>query len=619
VQVPVDLFVDCRRDGGEAVASVLAADAAGEIEEPPAIDVLDPRALGTSDDEPRRADAKRDESPPLLQHALGVRSFLEGHLVDYRAAAPAETMDGPAKLAPALGHRVDVRPGAPCVAAPDPYRFLARPSKGAPDLVLSVRDIADMSDLDLRVVAGSEGLANDVRWLHVSELPDPTGWLEGGELLLTTGLGVGDLASTQRSYVGRLAAHELAGLGFGLGFGFADVPAALVEEANRLGFPVLAVPYDVPFIAITKAAFTHLANEDLERVTQALEVHERLSQAVLEGRGVPALLAILCDRLGCSLALVDGNGRTLGERHAGPRLPLDDGLQLPVVVHGEHAVLRAARDGGGFSEYDRLVLHHGQTALAFELSRRRAVSAAELRLAGDLLEDLEHDRLDEREIGRRIAAFGLDPARHYAALLALPRDGSGGERVRLAVARELDARGVRYVSTARLDRAAFLLEAAAEPAVLELADAVIQAQPEARVGVGRPASGRALGRSLLEARAALDTGAAPVASYRDLGSFELLLGLPDAALEAFVDRVLGPVGRAGPLVESLRALLETGCRWSEAAVILGVHRHTLRYRMERLREQTGRHPDSPSDRMELWLAVKAAQALASREEPLPAA
>jgi purine catabolism regulator len=478
--------------------------------------------------------------------------------------------------------------------------------------MLTVRDITAMPGLELEVAAGADGLSNDVRWLHVSELSDPTPWLEGGELLLTTGLGVGDLASTQRAYLKRLAEHRLAGLAFGLGFGFAEVPPAVVEQADRLGFPVLSVPYDVPFIAITKAAFTHLANEELDRVTQALEVHERLAHAVLDGRGVPTLLAILCDRLGCSLALVDESGRVVGERHQGRRLAFDAGLELPVVAPGEKAVLRAARETGPFTDYDRLVLHHGQTALAFELSRRRAVSAAELRLAGDLLEDLEHDRLDEREIGRRIAAFGLDPGRSYAALVAMPENGSTGERVRAAVARELDTRGVRYLSTTRIDRAAFLLEAADEATALELARAIVAAEADARIGVGRPAAGRALGRSLLEARAALDAGSGPVSSYQDLGSLELLLGLPDAALEAFVARVLGPAAGSAPLVESLRALLDSGCRWSEAAGRLGVHRHTLRYRMERLREQTGRHPDSPAQRMELWLAVKAAQALAAR-------
>ncbi|MGI8421961.1 MAG: PucR family transcriptional regulator [Gaiellaceae bacterium] len=483
--------------------------------------------------------------------------------------------------------------------------------------MLTVSDIAGLPGLGLGVAAGSDGLAREVGWLHGSELADPTSWLEGGELLLTTGLGVGDLSSTQRAYVRRLAEHGLAGLAFGLGFGFAEVPPPIVEEANRLGFPVLSVPYDTPFIAITKAAFARLASEQLEQLTRALDVHERLAQTVLEGRGVSALLAIVCDRLGCSLALVDENGRIVGERHAGERLGFDDALELQVTTHGETATLRAARADGPFSEYDRLVLHHGQTALAFELSRRRAVSAAELRLAGDLLEDLEHDRLDDRETARRMAAFGLDPSRPYAALIAVPvNGGAAGEQLRLAVARELDARSSEYLSAARRDQATFLLATPHEEAALALAGEVAAAVEGARFGVGRPSSGRALGRSLLEARAALESSAGSVASYRDLGSLELLLGLPDAALEAFVDRVLGPAAGNERLLASLTALLESGCRWSEAADALGIHRHTLRYRMERLAEQTGRHPDQPQQRMELWLAVKAAQAHATRRGAL---
>ena len=478
--------------------------------------------------------------------------------------------------------------------------------------MLTVRDIASMQELGIAVAGGSAGLARDVRWLHVSELSDPTAWLEGGELLLTTGLGVGDMSSTQRAYVRRLADHRLAALGFGLGFGFGEIPPAIVEEANRLGFPVLAIPYDTPFIAITKAAFTHLANEQLEDVTRALEVHERLSQTVLDGRGVQALLAILSERLGASICLVDESGRVVGERHHGKRLDFDGAVELPVVAGGETATLQTARESAPLTEFDRLVLHHGQTALAFELSRRRAVSAAELRLAGDLLEDLENDRLDEREISRRVAAFGLDPARRYAALLAVPGNGGSGDSLRLAVAQELDARSLVYLSAARRDRASFLVEVDAEAETLALAAQVAESHEGTRVGIGRPASGAGLGRSLIEARAALDSGIDGVASYRDLGSLELLLGLPDAALEAYVDRVLGPAADNDRLVESLTALLDSGCRWSEAADTLGVHRHTLRYRMERLAEQTGKHPDKPHERMELWLAVKAAQALQAR-------
>jgi purine catabolism regulator len=478
--------------------------------------------------------------------------------------------------------------------------------------MLTVQDITRIPGLNVHVAAGARGIQRVVSWLHVSELPDPTPFLEGGEFLLTTGLGVGDLATDQRSYVGRLARHGVAGLGFGVGFGFADVPAAVVEEANKLDFPVVSIPYEVPFVAITKAAASELANEQLAQITRALEVHERLAQAVLDGRGLQALLAILCNHLDCSLAVVDESGRVLAERHGRTRSSFDGALELPVALHDETATLRAACAAGSFGEYDRLVLEHGRTALALELSRRRAVSAAELRLAGDLIEDLESDRLEDREAARRMSAFGLEPEASYAALLAVPRNGGGSERLRRDIAAELDRTAVTYLSTARRDRAEFLVEAADEDATVQLATALVAAS-EARVAIGRPARGRALGRSLVEARAALDAGDGEIASYHDLGSLELLLGLPEATLEAFVHRVLGPVAGNERLLESLTALLDSGNRWSDAAARLGVHRHTLRYRMDRLREQTGRHPDDPKQQMELWLAVRARQALVARE------
>ncbi|HYZ17954.1 MAG TPA: PucR family transcriptional regulator ligand-binding domain-containing protein [Gaiellaceae bacterium] len=477
--------------------------------------------------------------------------------------------------------------------------------------MLSVGDIAALPGLGLSVAAGRGALGREVGWLHVSELADPTVWLEGGELLLTTGLGIGDTAESQRAYVRRLAAHDLAGLGFGVGFDYDEVPRALAAEAERLEFPVLSIPYEVPFVAITKAAFTRIAAERLEQLTEALAVHELLVDAVLRGRGLSHLLEILGSHLDCSLRLVDDAGRVLGERHGRTRLPFDEALELP-VNGDEPATLAATRNGAGFGDYDRLVLHHGQTAIAFELSRRRAVSAAELRLAGDLLDDLEGQVLDEREASRRIAAFGLRPQARYAALFAVPRDGESAERLRRTVAEELDRRTVHYLSTALPDRAAFLVEAGSEQEVLSLAREVLEAAPEARIGVGRPAQGTELAQSLVEARAALSAGTDDVASYRDLGSLELLLALPTGALEAFVARVLGGAVERDGLLESLRGLLDTGCRWSEAAERLGIHRHTLRYRMDRLRELTGRHPDDPAQRMELWLAVKASEALSAR-------
>ncbi|HUP32404.1 MAG TPA: PucR family transcriptional regulator ligand-binding domain-containing protein, partial [Gaiellaceae bacterium] len=222
--------------------------------------------------------------------------------------------------------------------------------------MLTVRDIAALPGLELELAAGAGGADNPVRWVHVSELPDPTPWLEGGELLITTGLGVGELSRPQREYVRRLARHGLAGLAFGVGFGWSEPPEALADEADRLDFPLLTVPYEVPFIALTKAVSAHLANAQLARLERALEVHERLASAVLEGRGAAALLAILGDHAGCALALVDEAGRIVGERHGQRLAACEQVLELPVVADGETWSLRAGKPGGELSDYDRLVL-----------------------------------------------------------------------------------------------------------------------------------------------------------------------------------------------------------------------------------------------------------------------
>jgi len=82
----------------------------------------------------------------------------------------------------------------------------------------AVADLLAIDDLSLTLVAGKEGLGRSIRWAHVSELEDPTPFLRGGEVLLTTGLRLeGSTPQVQAGFIGKLAAAKLAGLGLGLG------------------------------------------------------------------------------------------------------------------------------------------------------------------------------------------------------------------------------------------------------------------------------------------------------------------------------------------------------------------------------------------------------------------
>ncbi|HWT24103.1 MAG TPA: PucR family transcriptional regulator ligand-binding domain-containing protein, partial [Solirubrobacteraceae bacterium] len=161
--------------------------------------------------------------------------------------------------------------------------------------MLPLREL--IRDLDVHVVAGEAGLDRPIRWVHISELADPTPWLSGGELLLTTGMQL-EADADQRAYVERLAAHGLAGMGFGTGFAHAEVPVGVREAAAALGFPVFEVPYRLPFIAVTEKAFTHLVNESYGVMQRALAAHERLERIVLSERGLDGVAGALAGLVG---------------------------------------------------------------------------------------------------------------------------------------------------------------------------------------------------------------------------------------------------------------------------------------------------------------------------------
>ncbi len=147
-----------------------------------------------------------------------------------------------------------------------------------------------------------------------------------------------------------------------------------------------------------------------------------------------------------------------------------------------------------------------------------------------------------------------------------------------------------------------------------------------RVGVGRAVPAGEARRSFHEARCAVEAlslgvsangsnghGAEPaprVATYKELGSFQLLLSLQDdEALRLFCDSILGPIEASeghygGELMRSLEAFIEENGQWERAARRLYCHRHTLRYRIRRVEELTGRNLGSARDRIDFWLALR---------------
>jgi purine catabolism regulator len=505
-----------------------------------------------------------------------------------------------------------------------------------------------------------------VRWVHISELADPTPFLSGGELLLTTGLAL-DTPKRQRDFIATLAKHGLAGLGFGVGFSHEAVPPALVKAARTAGFPLFCVPYELPFIAITEHAFTRLVNEQYALLQRSIAATERLQRIVLGERGLDQVTATLSTLVGGPTLVFDGRGRLQAKagESASPevaaavsqelreRARRGDGrtfapahpdlagraLALPVAAADSaaggalpQAWLVAARDNGPLAEIDRLILHQAVTVVALELLRRRVADSTERRLAGDVLTAMIAGEIDGVELVRRLDPFGLGD--RVAAIVLAPPERVAPAACEAALADALRAEAVNGLVAASERGVLALVPGVPDDELFEIAErvvdraaAVLGRRPAAGAGRSVPA-GRAR-EAFHEARCALEArelsaettrtngtttgngrGHRSVATYRDLGSFQLLLSLQDTdALRLFCDTLLSPIESGeghygGELMRSLEAFIECNGQWESAAKRLYCHRHTLRYRIRKIEELTGRDLASARDRIEFWLALR---------------
>ncbi len=509
-------------------------------------------------------------------------------------------------------------------------------------MALSVRDILSVPGLALRLLAGGDAADRPVRWVHSSELEDPTPWLKGGELLLTTGAAVGSTPAKQRAYVRRLADAGLAGLGFGSGFSHRRVPKALVTAAEHAGFPLFEVPYPVPFIAITEAVFTRLLAEQYESLQRAVDAEHALTRAVLDGDGVEGIAASLARVSGGWAMLLDLHGIPLAatapaaeeraervwnelqrSRPEGTGFSLtlvDEGHNMwiqPVGAKGRVEAFLVVGKAEALTQIDRIVAGHALSLFAIELAKSRAVADAERRLQGDLFDTLGSGSLSAAEAVRGLTRFGFAKD---ARVMVVSLEGEASEELAYAAEDHLSRTSGAYLISRHEGGIHALLPADHGLDIDELRKAVAErlGGAEVRAGAGSPAGAHEVGRSLREASYALQVCRLEgwgSAGFEDLGSYRLLLSMADpGALRAFADSLLAPLDtydrdQGGELQASLLAFLQHNARWESAAAELYVHRHTLRYRMRKVEELTGRDLSSSFDRMEFWLALRARQLL----------
>jgi PucR family transcriptional regulator, purine catabolism regulatory protein len=468
--------------------------------------------------------------------------------------------------------------------------------------------------------------------VHVSELADPTPFLEGGELLLTTGLALVQEGTDVADYVRRLAEAGVVGLGLGTGLSHPQVPPDLVAAAEDHGLALLEVPRQTPFIALSRAVSAALAAEEYAAVTRASAVQQELTRAAVAPGAPGTVVEKLARHLGGWALLVDAAGTPLeaspqgATGHAGELTAAVDRLRAArppaaaaLTRPGETVLLQSLGTGsrtrgfvavgrpGPFPPADRHVVNGAALLLTLGMEQARALDTAGAALRAALLRLLLAGEVTE--VAPALAALGEQlPESPVRTLVVL---GSPEQRAAAVdVAADAAAHAREPLFSAELDGALVVLVPDAGSLAGRLA-VLPERVPGAVLGTGSPVPWPRLADGVRQARQAAEHGRAgghPVTSFADLAGRGLSGLLDPAATAAFAEAVLAPLAaadRAGPgdLVESLRVWLAAHGQWEPAAARLGVHRHTLRKRIRRVEELLGRELDSPGVRAELWLAL----------------
>src|SRR5882757_2070024 len=516
------------------------------------------------------------------------------------------------------------------------------------------------SRTSVHVFAGEQNLHRSIRWVHPVEIPDIARFLTGGELLLTAGLGVGHTTEEQRCYLREVSAAGAVALIIELsGRAFTSMPTALIEEARQLGFPLIGIDDEVPFVEVSAQVHELLADVRNAELIAFERLNATFIRLLLASGSPISFTEELAHEIGFPVVLEDSDhqlvayaGGTAGTDlliknwglHARVGHHTDDpdkrhNQSTPVHSHDEPVCIRRMivlrgeawgwihifNGAGPLNEVHSYALDRAADAIAITLLGDRESGARASHRQSSLVNRLLLGDISGDQFVGRALRIGRDLRDRPLAVVLLckePDDTAAEGRLEAL----LKTLRVPVVQADIGEHVMAVVGLTQQLSADQLADHLDNS--EARIGVSRSCSAAQLPDAVRQARAAASVAAAdekPVTRrFGQLGVLRLLVTLAQGPeLQRYVDDELGNVlqhdaAHTNPLLPTLRTYLACDANKSRAAEALFVQRRTLYYRLERLQGLLGKSLDAPDVREGLALALRAfdfIQSGGSQEEP----
>jgi hypothetical protein len=502
---------------------------------------------------------------------------------------------------------------------------------------MRLRSLLHLPDLGMTMLSGGHHLDRGFRWIVPAESPDPRPYLAGGELVLTS-MSWSSNGRDAEVFVRNLAHAGVSALAVGNRPDLEAVPAALVDACVEHDLPLFAVAASMPFAALVERIMRLSADPHHGELAELLSRHRRLAAA----DGIEQVVKFVGAELGIDCQVLSPVGRSLygdlalteAERFAivrrirtedrtPQRIVLDRRRRFSVFVSGTpgqiQGVLVIDDDHTMWSHDERLVIEELAATVAMELDgscNRPTRDSALIAAVCDGAIDGAHLRRAgipmEQSVTVIAAIGGSDPLRETLVAEALLEEAgplAASDSLWATVAGETV--GLLTGSDAGPERRLRLIESIRRYGSVLAAGTI---RGSIRVGIAEAASAGSILGALEQARhaAALTCprpGRVGVAAADHHVSHRILLAsIPTEISMAFRTKVLGPLveydsRHRSELLPTLRHFLESGGSWVRCARELHLHVNTVRYRMRRIEQLTGRDLRDAQDRMDLALAL----------------
>jgi len=509
-----------------------------------------------------------------------------------------------------------------------------------------LRDLLGVPELQMRLLVGDEEqLGHKVRWVYPTELAAPARYLSGGELVVS-GLVWRTDADDSEEFVAAIASAGAIGLAAGTAH-FGLVPDDVIGACERHRLPLFEVPVEVSFSAVTEHILTSVTAERISRLAASLGRQRQLLSAVAEGRALDELARGVSETTGVTCRVLTPLGTHVV---SGPQPLSEEDLGRVITTFLTADRLPAVAGGRGLPPYSvfPIGLAMGQrlscwfivadgtwpdwepdvTEMVGELAAIAALDRARHKegllvarqIADDVLALVEAGKGGGTEATARLRQAGLDPHHPMTVVVA---GFPGGPELTATAAQILDdlaaQLGAPVVVTTMGEHAIALLPGSGDPMNAAIRAAASRLKPGLRtmrvaLGVSAAAHSGMLSGALDSARhalqmAELDQTPVSVVSGDEVTSYlRLLATVPDEVRRTFATRVLGAVldydkTHDAGLRETLETFLAHSGSWSRTAAAMHLHVNTVRYRIARVADLTGRDLGRLEDRVDLLLAL----------------